>query len=238
MTLQAAMFDVFGTVVDWRSGVSREVARVFAAHRIEDDATAVADAWRGEYQPAMARIREGDRGYIALDILHRENLDRVLAARGHAGRLDEAALADLNRAWERLPPWPDSVAGIAAMQARLFVAPCSNGSIALMARLARFAGLSWDAILGADVARAYKPQPEAYLRSAAALGVAPGAMLMVAAHNDDLAVARALGFATAFVPRPTEHGPGQTTDLAPSEDWDLVATDLVDLAQQLDGNAA
>ncbi|MEL6265513.1 MAG: haloacid dehalogenase type II [Pseudomonadota bacterium] len=236
MTVEAAIFDVFGTVVDWRTGVAREVARVFAAAGIEDDAPAVADAWRAEYQPAMARVRDGARGYVALDVLHRENLERVLAARGiepGTGGLDAAALADLNRAWERLPPWPDSVAGIAAMRGRVLVAPCSNGSIGLMARLARHGGIEWDAILGAGVARAYKPDPAAYRASAAALGLAPSAVMMVAAHNDDLAAARAEGFATAFVPRPAEHGPGQTTDLAPSADWDIVAADIEALAARL-----
>ncbi|MGF1553220.1 MAG: haloacid dehalogenase type II [Paracoccaceae bacterium] len=231
--IEAAIFDVFGTVVDWRTGVAAEVARVFASAGIEDDAHAVADAWRAEYQPAMERVRSGARGYVALDVLHRENLERVLVARGHSGRLDEAALAYLNRAWERLPPWPDSVAGIAAIRRRRLVAPCSNGSIALMARLARRGGIEWDAILGAEVARAYKPDPAAYRRSVEALDLPPGRVMMIAAHNGDLAAARALGLATGFVARPREHGPGQTSDLEPTDDWDVVAGDLVALAEAL-----
>ncbi|MEL7347666.1 MAG: haloacid dehalogenase type II [Pseudomonadota bacterium] len=231
--IQAALFDVFGTVVDWRSGVAQAAAPILEAAGIAEDPTGFADAWRAEYQPAMARVRDGARGYVPLDTLHRENLERVLAARGHAGRLDETALAALNHAWEQLPPWPDSGPGLAAIRARMLIAPCSNGSIALMVRLARYAGLPWDAILGADVARAYKPQPAAYLRSAAALGLPPEAVVMVAAHNDDLEAAAALGFATAFVPRPQEHGPAQTTDLRPTGPWSFVATDLEDLARQL-----
>ncbi|MEO1775931.1 MAG: haloacid dehalogenase type II [Pseudomonadota bacterium] len=231
--IQAALFDVFGTVVDWRSGVAAAAQPILEAAGIAEDPTGFADAWRAEYQPAMARVRDGARGYVPLDTLHRENLERVLAARGHAGRLDETALAALNHAWEQLPPWPDSGRGLAAIRARMLIAPCSNGSIALMVRLARYAGLPWDAILGADVARAYKPQPAAYLRSAAALGLPPEAVVMVAAHNDDLEAAAALGFATAFVPRPQEHGPAQTTDLRPTGPWSFVATDLEDLARQL-----
>lgn len=230
----AAIFDVFGTVVDWREGVAAAARRAFAAKRIDADPHAFADAWRGEYQPAMERVRSGQRGYVPLDDLHLENLERVLARFGIAERFDAGERGELNRAWERLPPWPDSAPAIAAMRAAgLIAAPCSNGSIALMARLARFAGLGWDCILGADVARAYKPDPLAYRRSVAALRLPPSAVVMVAAHNDDLAAARAEGLRTAFVPRPLEHGPGQTSDLAPAEDWDFVATDLEELAATL-----
>jgi len=233
MRPKAAIFDVFGTVVDWRRGVAEAVAPAFAEKGLELDPFAFADAWRREYQPAMERIRSGARGYAALDDLHLENLERVLAFLDIAGCFAEAERRDLNTAWERLPPWPDSVAGLARIRRAMIVAPCSNGSIALMTRLARFAGLGWDCILGADIARAYKPAAEAYLLSAAALRLAPGEVVMVAAHNDDLAAARALGFATAFVPRPAEHGPGQATDLGPTGEWDIVAADLEDLAERL-----
>ncbi|MEM6489562.1 MAG: haloacid dehalogenase type II [Pseudomonadota bacterium] len=233
MAIGGVIFDVFGTVVDWRTGVAAEVARVFAAAGIADDAHAVADAWRAEYQPSMEAVRSGARAYTPLDALHRENLERVLAARGHAGRLDETALADLNRAWERLPPWPDAAAGIAAIRAKALVAPCSNGSIALMARLARYAGLQWDAILGADVARAYKPDPAAYVRSAAALGLAPSEVMLVAAHPADLAAARAAGLAAAYVHRPAEFGPGRPVPPAAPGDWDIVADDFLAVAEAL-----
>ncbi len=231
--LKALLFDVFGTVVDWRTGVAREAAACFAARGIDADAVAFADSWRDKYQPAMERIRSGGRGYVALDVLHRENLDATLAEFGLEASFDEAARGALNRAWEKLPPWPDSVPGLTALKARYAIAPCSNGSIALMTWLARYGGLPWDAILGAEIARDYKPQPAVYLASAAALGLAPAEVMMVAAHNDDLVAARAAGLQTGFLPRPREHGPGQTTDLEPTSDWDVVAADLDDLARQL-----
>ncbi|MDT8344435.1 MAG: haloacid dehalogenase type II [Thermohalobaculum sp.] len=233
--IRAAIFDVFGTVVDWREGVAAAARETFAAKGIAADPHAFADAWRAEYQPAMQAVRSGARGYVALDDLHFENLGRVLARLGLADAFTEAEKWALNAAWEKLPPWPDSVAGIAATRRRMIVAPCSNGSIALMTRLARFGGLPWDCILGADVARAYKPDPLAYRRSVAALRLAPAEVVMVAAHNGDLAAARAEGLRTAFVPRAAEHGPGQTTDLGPGADWDFVAPDMLALAALLTG---
>lgn len=233
MSPKAAIFDVFGTVVDWRKGISDAVAPLLAEKGIEIEPHAFADAWRAEYQPAMERVRSGNRPYCQLDELHLENLDVVLEAFGIADAFADSERRALNHAWERLPPWPDAVAGIAETRRLMIVAPCSNGSIALMARLARFGGLPWDCILGADVARAYKPDPRAYLGSAEALRLAPGEVVMVAAHNSDLEAARSAGLQTAFVPRPTEAGPGQTTDLAPSSDWDYVADDLAGLANRL-----
>lgn len=221
---RAFIFDVFGTCVDWRTSVAREVAAVLP----EVDALAFADAWRAEYQPAMERIRSGGRGYVRLDTLHRENLDIVLGRFG----VEVADPDALNGAWERLDPWTDVVAGLTALREKGLIAACSNGSVGLMARLARWGGLPWDAIVGADIARDYKPKPEVYLASASALGLEPGAVTMVAAHNDDLVAARACGLRTAFVPRLTEHGPGQTSDLEPSEDWDIVARDFLDLAER------
>ena len=233
--VKALLFDVFGTVVDWRSGVAREVEACFSARGHAVDAAAFADAWRGKYQPAMEKVRDGSRGYVPLDILHRENLEATLADFDLSDALDEAERAELNRAGEKLPPWPDSVGGLTALKARYAIAPCSNGSIALMTWLARYGGLPWDAILGADIARAYKPQPETYLASAAALGLTPSEVIMVAAHNSDLEAARAVGLKTAFVPRPSEHGPGQASDLEPTSEWDVVAVDLMDLAGRLPG---
>jgi 2-haloacid dehalogenase len=194
----------------------------------EIDAYAFADAWRGEYQPAMQRIRSGGRGYVKLDTLHRENLDRVLERFG----VDVPDRDALNRAWERLDPWPDVVPGLTALRDKGLVATCSNGSIALMSRLARWSGLPWDAILGADIAQDYKPKARVYLASVEALGLKAAAVTMVAAHNDDLVAARAAGLSTAFVARPTEHGVGQQTDLEPSEDWDIVASDFQDVARR------
>lgn len=235
MAPKAAIFDVFGTVVDWRRGVAEAVAPVFAAKGIAVAPEEFADVWRGEYDPAMARVREGARGYVPLDDLHLENLERVLVRFGISERFSEAERRDLNRAWEKLPPWPDSAAGLAAIRAQRLVAPCSNGSVALMARLARFGGLEWDCILGAETARDYKPNAAVYLASVAALRLAPEEVVMVAAHNGDLRAAQAAGLRTAFVPRPGEHGPGQTIDLSPEGDWDYVAEDFHALARRLNG---
>jgi len=221
----ALIFDVFGTCVDWR----RSIARAVAAALPGVDAEAFALAWRAEYDPAMEPIRAGRRGYVALDDLHRENLARVLARQGLSVP-DPAALA---RAWERLDPWPDVGPGLAALKEHAIIAPCSNGSIALMTRLARYAGLPWDCILGAEIARDYKPRAVVYEASCAALRLAPEQVMMVAAHNDDLHAARAAGLRTGFVPRPGEYGPGQTKDLGPDADWDIVAADFGDLARQV-----
>lgn len=223
--IQALIFDVFGTCVDWRTSVARGVARVLS----KVDAVAFAQAWRAEYDPAMARIRAGDQGYVALDDLHLENLHRVAPRFGVT--VPEPAV--LNRVWEQLDPWPDVVPGLTALHQDHILAPCSNGSIALMARLARYARLPWDCILGAEIAQDYKPKAGVYLASCAALRLPPEAVMMVAAHNDDLQAAQAAGLATAFVPRLTEHGPGQTTDLAPTGDWTVVASDFLDLADRM-----
>lgn len=225
MAIQAFIFDVFGTCVDWRGGVASVVEAEPKLKAAAVDALAFAEAWRDRYQPAMQKIRSGARGYTDLDVLHRENLDATLAAFGLGELLDEVERAALNRAWEQLPPWPDVAEGLARLRQGFLVAACSNGSIALMAHLARFGGLPWDCILGAGVARAFKPDREVYLRSAAALRLDPGEVVMVAAHNDDLAAARAAGLKTAFVPRPTE-------DRTPASDWDFVAADLNALAAQ------
>ena len=221
--IQALIFDVFGTCVDWRSSVAREVAAVLPGV----DATAFATAWRAEYDPAMARIRDGGRGYVPLDDLHLENMHRVAEAFG------VTAPDSLNAAWERLDPWPDVVAGLSALKKTHIIAPCSNGSIALMTRLARYGGLPWDCILGAELARDYKPKPAVYRACCTALRLPVDAVMMVAAHNGDLAAARAAGLATAFVPRPTEHGPGQMIDLEATENWTIVARDFKDLAEKV-----
>ena len=223
--VQALIFDVFGTCVDWRTSV----ARVVAQHVPNVDPLAFATAWRAEYDPAMARIREGNRGYVPLDDLHFENLLRV--AQDFNVKLNDAEA--LNHAWEKLDPWPDVHNGLTAIQQKAISAPCSNGSIALMTRLARQADLPWDCILGAEIARNYKPHPSVYLTSAAALRLPPDEVVMVAAHNGDLHAARAAGLKTAFVPRPDEHGPYQTSDLKPDADWDFIAQDFMDLAKML-----
>jgi 2-haloacid dehalogenase len=218
--VRALFFDVFGTCVDWRTSVRREL-------RERGLPEALADEWRGRYQPQMETVRSGRREWVDLDVLHREALDRLLDEHG----LIVADPDELTRAWHRLDPWPDTVPGLTRLKERFIIAPCSNGHIAQGVDLARHAGLPWDTILGAEVARAYKPQPEAYLASAAALRLEPREIAMVAAHNGDLHAAQALGFRTAFVPRPTEHGSGQTTDLEPDGDWDIVASDFLELSR-------
>jgi 2-haloacid dehalogenase len=232
--LRACLFDVFGTVVDWRTSVNRDLAAFAETKGIAGiDWLEFAVEWRKLYQPSMDEVRSGRRPFTILDVLHRESLDKLVARYGLKG-LSEADLEHMNRAWHRLDPWPDAVDGLRRLKAKFIIGPCSNGNIALMVNLAKRAGLPWDCILGAATARAYKPMPDAYLSSCRQLGLAPAAVCMVAAHNNDLKAAKAQGMQTAFVARPTEHGPGQTTDLAPDPACvDLHARDFIDLAVRL-----
>lgn len=230
--VKALVFDTFGTVVDWRGGIAREARRFLAAQgRSEIDPLAFADAWRRKYQPAMEAVRSGRRPFTRLDVLHRENLDALLA--DHGITAEEAARDALNRAWHRLDPWPDAIPGLLRLRPRFFLAPLSNGNILLLANMAKRAGIPWDAILGAEAAQAYKPQPESYTRTAEILGLAPGEVALVAAHNGDLAAARNAGLKTAFVLRPHEHGPDQATDLRAEAAWEVVADSFEDLADRL-----
>ena len=190
--------------------------------------------WRKLYQPSMHEVRSGRRAFTILDVLHRESLEKLISRYRIKG-LSDTDVEHMNRAWHRLDPWPDVVEGLKRLKSKFIIAPCSNGNIALMVNLAKRAGLPWDCILGAETARAYKPMPEAYLASCRQLGLAPASVMMVAAHNNDLTAAKAQGLATAFVARPTEHGPGQSTDLAPDPACvDVPAADFVDLAAKLD----
>ena len=230
--VKALTFDVFGTVVDWRGGIIAEGRAVGRDKGIEADWEAFAEAWRGKYQPSMARVRDGEVPWTNLDRLHRASLDELLEEFGIEG-LDEPDKNALNRAWHRLPPWPDSVEGLTLLKRKYILATLSNGNVALLVNMARNVGLPWDAILGAEVARHYKPQPQAYLVTAELLDLAPHECMMVAAHNGDLVAAAALGFRTAFVPRPVEHGPDQQTDLRAEHDFDIVCESFIDLAGQL-----
>ena len=229
---RALLFDVFGTVVDWRSSIAREVQAALASHSASVDSEAFADRWRALYQPAMSRVRCGEIEFVPLDKLHRENLDQVLAEFS-VDHLSESEKVQLNLAWHKLDAWPDAAAGLERLKSRYIIGTLSNGNIALIVNMAKYAGLPWDVVLGAEVARAYKPQPQAYLGSAQALGLTPAECMLVAAHNDDLKAAAQCGFRTAFVERPFEHGPGQTTDRTADGDYDYVALDFVDLARQL-----
>ena len=234
MEIRACLFDVFGTVVDWRTSVSRDLAAFAQQRNISGiDWLEFAVEWRKLYQPSMDEVRSGRRAFTILDVLHRESLDKLIARYRIEG-LSEAEVDHMNRVWHRLDPWPDAVAGLTRLKTKFVIAPCSNGNIALMVNLAKRAGLPWDCVLGAETARAYKPMPEAYLASCRQLGLAPAAVLMVAAHNHDLKAAKAQGLRTAFVARPSEHGPGQTSDLVPDASCvDLPAPDFVALAAKL-----
>jgi 2-haloacid dehalogenase len=234
--VEALFFDVFGTVVDWRTAVIREMTAFGRSKGLTADWAAFADKWRGKYQPAMEEVRSGRRPFTILDVLHRESLLEVLREFSIAG-LTEEELDWLTTIWHRLDPWPDAVAGLTRLKQRFIISPLSNGNVALMTRLSKRAGLPWDVILGAETAQAYKPAPQAYLRNAELLALTPGACMLVAAHNSDLAAARAIGFKTAFVLRPTEHGPNQQTDLRHEADWDVIAASFEDLADQLKRSA-
>ena len=235
MEIRACLFDVFGTVVDWRSSVSRDLAAFAQEKRLAAlDWVEFTVEWRKLYQPSMEAVRSGQRPWAILDVLHRESLVSLLA-RYRVEGLSAADIDHMSRAWHRLDPWPDAVPGLTRLKQKRIIAPCSNGNIALIVHMAKRAGLPWDCVLGAETARAYKPMPEAYLASCRQLGLPPAAVMMVAAHNPDLKAAKAQGLATAFVPRPLEHGPGQTSDLAPDPACvDLAARDFLDLAAQLD----
>ena len=230
--VKALGFDVFGTVVDWRTSITREGEAFGREHKLTVDWLKFAVAWRGLYQPMMNKVRNGEIGWTKLDDLHRMALDQLIEEFKITG-LAEKDIDHLNRAWHRLDPWPDSVPGLTRLKTKYVLTPLSNGNVALMVNMAKRAGLPWDAILGAEPAQHYKPHPEAYLRTAGFLGIRPDELMLVAAHNGDLKAARSCGLRTAFVPRPTEHGPGQTKDLKPEADWDVVATDFVDLAKKM-----
>jgi len=234
MNIKACIFDIFGTVVDWRSSVSADLAAFAREKGIPGiDWLEFAVEWRKLYQPSMEEVRSGRRAWTTLDVLHRESLVSLVARYGIKG-LSDADIDHMNRAWHRLKPWPDVREGLARMKPKLIVAPCSNGNISLMVNMARANGFPWDCILGAETSRAYKPMPEAYLASCRHLDLPPAQVMMVAAHNGDLKAAKAQGLATGFVPRVTEHGPGQTTDLAADASCvDVAATDFVDLAARL-----
>jgi 2-haloacid dehalogenase len=231
-TIKALTFDVFGTVVDWRQSVAREIEALGRAKGFTIDWLKFADAWRCLYQPAMQKVRTAELPWTRLDDLHRQSLDKLLVDFAIKG-LSEAEIDHLNRAWHRLDPWPDAVAGLTRLKRKFILATLSNGNIRLMVDMAKRAGLPWDAILGAEVAHHYKPDAETYLTAADLLMLPPGECMMVAAHANDLQAARKLGFKTAFVWRPLEHGPERAAAARPSHDFDFVADDFNDLAKLL-----
>jgi 2-haloacid dehalogenase len=230
--VKALTFDVFGTVVDWRSTIIREGTAFGAARSLSVDWARFADAWRGGYQPAMDRVRRGELPWTNIDALHRMILDELLEQFGLTG-LSEADKDFLNRVWHRLEPWPDAVAGLTRLRQRFVIATLSNGNVALLTNMAKHAGLPWDCILSAELAKHYKPDPEAYQTAATLLGLPPQQVMMVAAHKNDLRAAQVVGCKTAFVPRPLERGPERTVDTTPDPAFDVHARDFLDLAQQL-----
>jgi 2-haloacid dehalogenase len=230
--VRAVTFDTYGTLVDWRSSVLDELTAFGATHGLRIDWTVFVDEWKACYRPGMDAVNRGARPWTTVDALYRDRLQELLAARG-LGELDDAALDHLAQVWRRLRPWPDVVAGLRRLRQRYVISPLSNASFAGMVHLARFAGLPWDCIITAENARCYKPRPEVYRTAIELLGVRPEQVLMAAAHNYDLAAAQALGMRTAFIPRPLEYGPGQTTDLTPTGKWDVVVDSVEELAAAL-----
>lgn len=230
--VQALLFDVFGTVVDWRSSIIAELTRFGADKGLDADWAQFTDDWRALYQPALEEVRSGRRAWTILDVLHRESLDTLLA-KHKITALAEADKDHLNRVWHRLEPWPDVVEGLTRLKRRYIIGTLSNGNVGLLTRMAKHAGLPWDVVLGAETARAYKRLPQAYLASAALLNLEPGQVMLAAAHNDDLAAAAAQGLRTAFVARPTEYGPHQKADFKAERDWDVVADSFGGLASAM-----
>ena len=230
-SVRALFFDVFGTLVDWRSGVAAEAKRLLQPFDKSTDWLVFADAWRDEYQPAMEEVRAGRLPFSRLDILHRHNLDRILP-RFELPAVPETVRAELTLAWHRLDAWPDVTAGLARLRETFRIAPVSNGNIALMADLARRNAWHWDAILGAEVAGDYKPKPRVYLAACEAFALEPEQCMMVAAHSSDLEAAARCGLRTAHIGRPNEHGPGRG-ETAPMIPVDIAAGDLLDLAVRL-----
>jgi 2-haloacid dehalogenase len=221
-------FDIFGTVVDWHGSISREVETMNLG--VSGDEFAL--AWRRGYRPAMQRVMSGELGWTLIDDLHRMILDEVLEQFG-IDQLDEAQKKHLNKVWHRLDPWPDSVEGLNRLKSRFTICTLSNGNIGLLANMAKRAGLPWDCILSAEVFRAYKPDPTTYLGVAKVFDVAPNEVMLVAAHHDDLAGARACGLRAAYIERPLEFGPNQPKDVSPRPENDLHATSLTALANLL-----
>ncbi len=231
-SLKALVFDTFGTIVDWRGSIIAEGLQWGEAKKIHIDWAKFADRWRAGYSPSMNKVRTGELPWTKLDDLHRMTLDHLLPEFGIEGLAAEEK-DHWNRVWHRLKPWPDSVAGLARLKSKYTIAPLSNGNIALLTDMAKYSGLPWDAILGAELVRHYKPDREVYLSAPDFLGVKASEVMMVAAHLGDLKAAQECGLRTAFLYRPNEYGPGARADQAKAGDFDILATNAVDLARQL-----
>lgn len=231
MTPRALAFDVFGTVVDWRSSIICELEDFGQRRGVQQDWPAFADNWRAGYAPAMDRVRRGDLPWTRIDDLHRMILVELLDRAGIASSDDE--VDELNRAWHRLDPWPDALAGLTRLKEKFTITTLSNGNVSLLTNMAKRAGLPWDCVISAELFHHYKPDREAYLGCADLLGVPPEQLMLVAAHPGDLRAARAAGLASGYVDRPLEHGPGREPHRVEPDEFDVVAKDFVDLAEQL-----
>jgi 2-haloacid dehalogenase len=231
--VKAILFDTFGSVVDWRGSLIRDFTAWGANRGIAADWVGLIDAWRQAYAPSMDKVRKGALPWTNLDDLQRASLAELGPRFGLPENLCDADRDYLLRGWHRLDPWPDSVSGLTRLRKKYIIGPLSNGNVALLVNMARRAGLPWDMVFATELFRHYKPDPETYLGAAALLGLAPGEVMMAAAHNGDLAAARALGLKTAFFARPSEYGPHQIRDFAAESDWDVVAADIADLAARM-----
>src|SRR4051794_12340923 len=232
-TVKALVFDVFGTVVDWRTSLIADFSQWSEKRGITADWTALVDGWRAVYAASMDEVRRHpERGYVILDVLHRRSLEKLVAQLSIQG-LTEDDLRHLTLGWHRLHPWPDSVEGLTRLKAKYIIGPLSNGNVALLTNMAKFAGLPWDLIMSAELFEHYKPDPETYLGAAKLLCLAPEQVMMVAAHNHDLAAAQKLGLRTAFVARPSEYGPLQKYDFDATGQWDNVTMDFGGIADRM-----
>ena len=231
--VKVLLFDTFGTVVDWRGSVAWHAERAVRAKGGELDGEAFARAWRAGYRPGMAPVIAGERPWTPIDVIHRERLDVILGEFGIADLLDEPARQDLNLAWHRLNPWPDSVPGLRRLSRKFLIGPLSNGGTVLLASMAKRAGIPWDVIMSSDVTKAYKRHPNAYLNACSALGLETHEVMMCAAHNDDLEAAASHGMRTAYINRPYEYGVDQTKDFEPEGDWDIITDHIGGIADAL-----
>jgi 2-haloacid dehalogenase len=231
MSPTALAFDVFGTVVDWRSSIIRELEEFGRTHGVQQDWPAFADSWRAGYAPAMDRVRRGDLPWTRIDDLHRIILEDLLGSAGIA--VSEEDIDALNRAWHRLDPWPDTVAGLTRLKEKFTITTLSNGNVSLLTNMAKRAGLPWDCVISAELFHHYKPDPQAYLGCADLLGVPPDELMLVAAHPSDLRAARDAGLMTAYVDRPLEMGPNRPAQRVEDGEFNYTATDFLNLADQL-----
>jgi 2-haloacid dehalogenase len=233
--IKALVHDVFGTVVDWRGAVTADGAALGARNGITGvDWQQFADEWRGLYAPSMNKVRTGELPWTNLDTLHRMALDALLDKSGITGKLSEEDKGWFNLTWHRLKPWPDSVPGLTRIKTKFIIATLSNGTVRLLTDMAKHCGLPWDTVLGSDLVKAYKPDAAMYQSAIEFLGSGdPGAVMMTAAHNNDLVAASKHGMKTAYVNRPYEHGTKQSRDFKAEHDFTYVATSFEDLATQL-----